>query len=747
MSLFPFPRFLLATVLTFPMATAAAERVGLVLAGGGARGLAHVGVIRALEELQVPVHAVTGTSMGALVGGLYSAGMDAAALDAAVADMDWSQAFRDTEQRALRPQRRKGDDYDAPGELRLQLSKSGPADPLGVLEGQQARAMIVSMLQGAEYVSDFDQLPRPYRAVATDIATGMPVVLAQGDMGSVMRASMSIPGLLAPVEMDGRLLVDGGASMNIPVQPALDMGVDHLIVVDIGTHLKPQDEIGGMVAVAAQLVKLMSLRNSNEQLALMRPEDVLIAPDVASIGLLDFYEAEQIVALGYEATMAMAAQLQALRLSDAAWQDYVAATQPLPQARQQVDFIALDNDSNISDQVLLAKIEQQKGQPLDSATLERNIADAYALGYWKTIEYSLVTDERGEGVQITARASEREASSLKFSLGLLSEIGDQTDFGLFGSYLARDLNSRGGELYGSLELGDRPAAYLQFYQPLDYGSRFFIAPAISYSDKKVTSLGIEFDLGESVGDWRVETTQAELMAGFQFGDSAQFQVGPFRASGHYDFSRTATADLEEGSFDEGGWLARFRYDTLDDLYFPTRGNFLYADYQYHDSALGADAELKRARLIGQSAISLGADDQHTLIFSGRVFASEDAPAQPQNLYQLGGLFNFSGLPYNALSGRQLAFVMAQYQRRLTQPGVLPFVSPIYVGASIEGAELWSFREDISLGELNWAGSLYVGTDTPVGPVYFAWGVTSDSADTFYLALSWPFMLDDLRPGR
>ena len=246
---------LLAVLLSVPSLQAAVggrDKIGLVLAGGCARGIAHVGVIRALEEMQIPVDMIAGTSMGALVGGLYATGMDAGDLRRVVAEMDWQLAFTDGISRDEQPIRRKADDYDYPIKISLAFKDGELSFPLGLIQGQQVRMIIKDLMVEADHIDDFDKLPIPYRAVATDIESGEAYVFDGGTMVTAMRASMSIPGLLAPVEYDGRLLVDGGVANNVPVDVARDMGADRVITIDIGTPLKDRDEINSLVSVADQ---------------------------------------------------------------------------------------------------------------------------------------------------------------------------------------------------------------------------------------------------------------------------------------------------------------------------------------------------------------------------------------------------------------------------------------------------------------------------------------------------------------
>ena len=216
---------------------ASRPKIGLALSGGGARGAAHVGVLRVLEELRIPVDYIAGTSMGAIVGGLYASGMGPDEIEQALKEMDWDAVLRDSQPRPERSFRRKLDDR-----LYLSKLKTGVKDgkigiPTAVIQGQQFNLVLNRLTVAVAEIDDFDELPIPFRAVATEIATGEEVVLGSGNLATAIRASISVPGVFAGVLIDDRLLVDGGISNNLPVSVVREMGADIVIAVDISTPL------------------------------------------------------------------------------------------------------------------------------------------------------------------------------------------------------------------------------------------------------------------------------------------------------------------------------------------------------------------------------------------------------------------------------------------------------------------------------------------------------------------------------
>lgn len=740
-----------ALTLTMPVSgwPESREKTALVLAGGGARGIAHVGAITALEEMQIPVDAIAGTSMGALVGGLYAIGMDSEELQLVIQNMAWDEAFEDSLNRGDLPQRRKSDDYDYPASIAISIKDGKASIPLGFAQGQQVRQMIKELMLEAEHIKDFDAFPTPYRAVATDIETGEAYVFDSGNVVTAMRASMSLPGLLAPVEHDGRLLLDGGMAMNIPVSVGRQMGANRLIVIDIGTPLKSRDEITSVLSIADQMVGFLTRKNSLEQLATLRERDLLINPDLTGIGMLDFDQTELIFQRGYEATMAMREQLLPLALDDSRWATYQ-ASRALPEQDSTpiVSSIAINNNGSIRDDIIRVRLRQQLGEPLNRDQLQEDLATVYALDYWEIIDYDMVPIAGQDNqLTITARSKSWGKGRLKMGLNLVTDMDGSSDVNIGTSYLRKGLTDLGGEIYGRAQVGDTIIFDAHFYQPLDLKSRFFAVPYIGYKDTDVLTIGPEYQDNDSIGSWRVRRLSADFNLGWNLFENSALRLGLFRNGGEYEPDIEIGQQLPKDSFQEGGVMLSYHYDNLDNAFFPTNGGFLYGEYLAYRSDLGSDDNFERWYGTAQAAYSFGADSRNTVILTGRTGQSTGAPNEPQNYYQLGGLFNLSGLSQNFFSGRQMAFAMAQYQRRLSDNSVLPIDMPVYVGASIEGGQLWSDRSDVSSGEFINAGSIYLAMDSPVGPIYLAYGRSQDSQDALYIALGWPFLSNQMRMGR
>src|SRR3954466_11459699 len=295
----------------------ATPRIGLVLSGGGARGLAHVGVLKVLEEMRVPVHCVTGTSMGAIVGGAYAAGTPPAELEALVRKADWDEVFRDSPPRTDISTRRKIDEYKTLFAPEYGVKRSGLVLPKGVIAGVAIEAFFRGLTQPAIDVTDFDKLPIPFRALAAHIETGEAVVLSHGGLARALRASMSVPGALAPVEIDGRLLVDGGIANNLPIDEARKLCGDVIIAVNISTAPLKREEITSAFSVSGQLINFLGKVNVERQLNSLGARDVLIAPELGDISAGSFNRAGDAMRVGENAARALGQSLSRYSLPPA----------------------------------------------------------------------------------------------------------------------------------------------------------------------------------------------------------------------------------------------------------------------------------------------------------------------------------------------------------------------------------------------------------------------------------------------
>jgi NTE family protein len=704
-------------------------KVGLVLSGGAARGLAHIGVLKALEEQGIKIDAIAGTSMGAVVGGLYASGYKIDELEKLALNIDWQAALSDAPPREDVPFRRKQDDRDFLVKQKLSFRDDGSLGlPLGVIQGQNLALLLESLLAHTSDTRDFDKLPIPFRAVATDIANGEKVVFRKGHLPQVIRASMSIPAVFAPVELDGRLLVDGGMTDNIPLDVAREMGVDVAIVVDIGTPLRNRKQLITVVDVLNQSITLMTRSNSEEQLAALKPSDVLIQPALAAFGVTDFGKAQEMIDAGYRATRILDARLAVLKPKESQDAELNAARSP-GQRTPIITAIRVENDSKVDDDVIRYYIRQHIGEPLDLARLHSDMGTLYGLDYFEQVQYRVVHKGQDHTLVISARGKRSGTDYLRVGLNLSDDMRGDSAFNLGASYRINGINRLGAEWLTRAQIGDKQELYSEFYQPLDVGSRYFVAPYASFEAQNVDSV---LD-NDPIAQYRVERYGFGLNFGRQIGNNGEVRFGVGEAWGKADV-RIGDQDLPSENFNEGFYALKYSYDSLDNVYFPHEGKDVSLTLMQFEPGLGSDTRYRQWDLKIDKAMSRGPD---TLILGGRYGRTLDDANVVTSSFLLGGARQLSGFREDAISGQNISLMRAVYYRRLTPRSYLPLDFPLYAGASLERGRAWNNDNEFDSGYIN-AASVFIGFDTPLGPLNFSYGLNDANEQAVYLNLGQTF---------
>ncbi|UVL25726.1 patatin-like phospholipase family protein [Pseudomonas donghuensis] len=727
-------RLLLSLLLLFvslPLLAAEAPRpkVGLVLSGGAARGLAHIGVLKALEEQGIKVDAIAGTSMGAVVGGLYASGYKVEELEKLALGIDWQQALSDAPPRKDVPFRRKQDDRDFLVKQKLSFRDDGSLGlPLGVIQGQNLALLLESMLAHTSDTRDFDKLPIPFRAVATDIASGEKVVFRRGHLPQVIRASMSIPAVFAPVELDGRLLVDGGMVDNIPLDVAREMGVDVAIVVDIGTPLRSRKQLMTVVDVLNQSITLMTRRNSEEQLAALHRDDILIQPPLSSFGVTDFGRAQDMIDVGYRAARALDARLAVLKRPPTTDGELLAARSP-SQRTPVITAIRIENDSKVSDDVIRYYIRQPIGEPLELGRLQTDMGTLYGLDYFDRVQYRVVHKGNDNTLVINARGRRGGTDYLRLGLNLSDDMRGDSAFNIGASYRVNGINTLGAEWLTRAQIGDQQELYSEFYQPLDAGSRYFIAPYIDLG-----SQNIEATLdNDPIAEYRLERYGFGLNLGRQIGNNGEVRFGVGQAWGQAEV-RIGDQDLPKVNFNEGFYELKYSFDTLDNVYFPHSGEDINLTLRQYDPNLGSDQRYRQWDFNLDKAMSSG---PNTWVVGGRYGRTLDDAEVVTSSFVLGGARQLSGFRQDSVSGQNVSLMRVVYYRRLTPRAYLPLDFPLYLGGSLERGRAWNNDNEFDSGYIN-AASIFVGFETPLGPLNFSYGANSENQKAMYLNLGHTF---------
>ncbi|WP_095148589.1 patatin-like phospholipase family protein [Pseudomonas sp. Irchel s3a18] len=704
-------------------------KIGLVLSGGAARGLAHIGVLKALEEQGIKIDAIAGTSMGAVIGGLYASGYKIDELEKLALGIDWQQALSDAPPRADIPFRRKQDDRDFLVKQQLSFRDDGSLGlPLGVIQGQNLTLLLESLLAHTSDTRDFDKLPIPFRAVATDIASGEKVVFRKGHLPQVIRASMSIPAVFAPVELDGRLLVDGGMTDNIPVDVAREMGVDLAIVVDIGTPLRTRKQMTSVVDVLNQSITLMTRRNSEEQLATLHKDDILVQPPLASFGVTDFGKAREMIDAGYRATRLLDARLAALGPATPEDAELTAARAP-GQRTPVINAIRVENDSKVGDDVIRYYIRQKVGEPLDIGRLQTDMGTLYGLDYFDLVQYRVVHKGQDHTLVIRARGKRTGTDYLRLGLNLSDDMKGDSAFNIGASYRVNGINSLGAEWLTRAQIGDQQELYTEFYQPLDVGSRYFIAPYAAIESQNVEAI-LEND---PIAEYRLERYGFGLNLGRQIGNSGEIRLGVGEAWGNADV-RIGDQSLPSESFNEGFYELKYSFDSLDNVYFPHAGEDIGLSFREFEPGLGSDSRYRQWDFKLDKALSFGPD---TYVFGGRYGRTLDTADVVTSSFVLGGARQLSGFRQDSISGQNVSLTRAIYYRRLTPRAYLPLDFPLYLGASLERGRAWNNDNEFDSGYIN-AASVFFGFDTPLGPLNFSYGFNDEDEQAIYMNLGQTF---------
>lgn len=709
---------------------AARPRIGLVLSGGGARGLAHVGVLKVLERYHVPVDAIAGTSMGAVVGGLYASGMSADEIEALVRTLDWRSSFQDRSPRRDLDYRRKQEERQFLVRLPVGFDREGFRLPRGLIQGQKLTQVLRRQTLPVAAVEDFDLLPIPFRAIATDIETGEPVVLARGDLTEAMRASMSAPGVFAPVEIGGRLLVDGGLVSNLPVDIAKSMGVDVLIVVDVGFRPQSREQLDSAIAMSNQMIAVILQRETDRQLALLGPADVLIEPGLGAASSVDFARVGQLLRKGEEAAAGVAGRLAALAAGDEAWQSFLARREVRGRPLPQVGFVRPEAGSERYEARIDAALGPLVGRPLDPQRAAQGVRALYGDGTFETVDYRLAREGGLTGVVVSAQRKSWGPNYVRFGLELQDDLEGGNSFNAGARFLFTEVNRLGAEFQLDLQVGEEPTAFAEWYQPLGAASPWFVAPRARVDRRSIDVIADDL----RVAEYRIGTAEGGLDFGRELGNWGELRLGLLRASGSRELR---VGDPSGGlptrvDFERGEVSARFGLDRLDNVYFPRHGEIFTLDWRGGRESLGADYESDRVTVDWLLARSRGRNTWVAWLTGGtNVSAPQDAV---QDFYTLGGLFNLSGIVADSVSGPHFAIARGIYYRRIGRGGDGFLNVPTYAGVSLELGNAWDRRSDIAFDSARFNGAGFIGLDTPLGPVYLAIGFDEGGGNSLYLLL-------------
>jgi NTE family protein len=701
-------------------------KLALVLSGGGAMGIAHVGAIQTLEKLGIRPDFVVGTSMGSIVGGLYASGMSGAELEHAVETMNWDLIFDTTPPRGGLTYREKQLQAAFPVKASVGVVGSKLREPDALVSDANLLLELRRIVQVRAAAPTFDQLPIPFRAVATDIETGQKVVLDHGELAGAMRASMSVPAVFAPYRLDGKLLVDGGMSDNVPIDVARALGADVVIVVATQTPMASADKLQGVTDVLGQTVTMLILANERQQLATLKPTDVLIKVDTGKLTATDFKQGAALIAAGRAATEKQLAGLQRIAATREP-SPAVSISRPPPR----IDYVRVENDSRLADEILLRKIEPFVGHPLSPEAVATALRDIYAMGVFSRVDYRIEEKDGRTGLAVDAVQRPGDANRLRPGLTIAAAGKGHNEFDISAEYRLTQLDRLGSEARFVGVIGDRKKLSAEYFKLLDSGQRWFIDPSVLLQARPIAVYDAS---GFRLGEYDASYGLLSLAVGRQFGTVGEVRIGVERGTGK--------ASLQEGALiprdidlNVGQLYASAAVDTLDNPFFPTQGARAQIEWTQGLRSLGDTSDFQTVRLDGTYVAGWG---RHAAILNLSGGDTFQGVLPIESLFTLGGPFNFPGYQPEELTGETYAVARAMYRYKLTDHSQQLIGIPLYLGVTAVAGNAWARHGDANWDNLRFGGNVFLGADTLIGPVFVALGAADHGRASFYVFIGKPF---------
>ena len=725
---------LLVISLTFVFASER-PKIALVLSGGGARGGAHVGVLKVLEQNRIPIDMIIGTSMGSFMGGLYASGKTPQELEEILVTTDWHKFIRSDLERQKIPIQKKRTEYTYQGKLGLGINAEGQVVlPTGVLKREPLLLKFNELSENAEGIENFDNLSIPYRAVATNIKNGDAVVLSSGSLAEAMYASSAIPGGLQPITINGLDLVDGGISENIPVEVARSMGADIIIAVDVSENFAEDIDVNSYLVVAGQLVDIMMRKNANESLKLLSKKDILIVPELDGYSGLDVEKYTDIIHSGYTTALKSVKKLQKYSLTKEEYAKYKKKHRRKVMHNEIIiSDIEIQNNTYLSDEIIRKLLRQKVGQALDSKALHEDILQLYNLTFFDSITYKIVKKDGKNILLITTEPSWNNRGDLLFSISLDDDFNGHSAYSLKLGYLMYGVNSLGAEWRTDAEIGKKQRFATEFYQPLVYTQIFYVRPFLSY--EKTTYIVPTLDVGNQ------ELQSRGYGGGFAFGANMSRNLRlELNAAAYRDKTDVALQHYSK-EFNARQMSANVLYDSLDNYNFPNKGALGKLELKKDAKAWGSDYDYEQFSLCLQKPLSL---HDNTLIFNVKlgmtdVKSQDDGDITVYDKFILGGMFNLSGYSDNSFAGNNVAFGSLMYRYRIKNGGFFGSLGvPLYAGLSLEGGSTWRDGTNLNISDIKSSAALFASADTPLGAFYLTYGYADSEHSNLYLYLGEKF---------
>ncbi len=711
-----------------PPSTVGRPKVALVLSGGGARGFAHIGVLRALRKMRIPVDMVVGTSIGAVVGGAYAAGRSPDELEQIVRDTNWDSVLSDRPARYDLDMARKEEDILLPTRIEFAVTKSGISLPKAAAGNVALEDALTRLLPEGLRDQPVDQLALPFRSVASDLLTGEKVELINTPLLHSMRASLALPGVFAPARIRQRLVVDGGLVNNLPVEIAIAMGAERIIAVNVGTPLAKESEITSAIDVTKQMLNILTEQNVQRSIQSLNKRDVLISPELAGISFLDFSQYPALIKAGETAAFKLEQKLAELVVSEddySRYEKYLAFgkwANATPLAALPIAEIEVKGVKHINPSALISQTGLQVGESKNQQEIRQASAKLYGRGDLDQVETHIRDEDGKRYITIVPSESTASRNRLRVGLELSSDFADENVFNLSAMHIASSLNSYGAELRTLVRVGQQKQFGMRLAQPLAPASPWYIAPEFEYNANSIDL----FDQGFRKARVGNQSTTVSLNLGRHLENWGSIDFGLMHGLSKNELLIPASTDtnFKEKIYGSAAYV-RFRLDTLDSLAYPTQGSLITASIQkarvhaVSTSTLG-DAQIQALRAFKY-------DD-----WSGHILG-EWQRTQNGGKNSLGGFLHLSGTAKNSLQGEKTVFGRIVVNRKL---GSLPSAvgGAIGLGFSAELGAAYGAQQTLSIRNLKQAASAHLTIDTRFGPLYFGTGTTRGEGSSMYLFL-------------
>ena len=693
----------------------ARPRIGLVLAGGGAKGGAHVGVLKVLEELHVPIDCIAGTSMGALVGGGYASGLPAADIERFVRAVKWKAVVGGVGRRELEPteQRRYADDASAIGELAV--DNGGIVLPAGLINSGNIEDLLRGYVAHARLEPNFNLLPIPFRAVATDMVKGQMVVIDHGDLATAMRASMAIPGAFAPVVSDPYILSDGFVVRNIPVDVARQTCADVVIVVKLVSPPAKPEDLRSAPQLLSRTMDVMVNANEDAQLNTLTDKDVRIDVPMGDIGAGDFERTAETIPLGEAAARAVASKLAAYSVSA---QDYMAWRNSVT-TREQLDMriasVRFEGLKHVNGEYLRSVTQVRAGEVVDTKRISEDALRMGALEDLDSVEYRFLGDPKHPDLVWVPKEIASGRDFIRPSIGLYADGGGDVTLVMGVQYVRRWLNSLGGQWRNNLEVGYESGITTSLYQPLNVAQTYFVEPELLLQ----RSLQVLYNDGNRVANYQFVDLGGEFDLGAALAHNGQIRLGYWNQK-HRSIVSTGIKLLPEFDLRDAGLMATLIYDTRNEPNFATRGLATEVDYRRSDSSMGADRDWEIIEAALNKAVPVGKNLMWATIAGGSDLGSK---LPPDRAFTLGGT-SFPGYQINELRMRRYWTATGSFLWRLVD--VMSIRNrALYGGFALQAGRVYQRVDRVPDGTL-YGGSIYVGGQTPIGALILGTGVATNS---------------------